>query len=92
MNNNKERDLKPSHRSKIEVLSCILKHSNPSSSMTAYKCEISSSQFDLFKDCLVDAGFLKVIKTQEEELFETTMKGKKFLNDYLRVKNLSVDL
>ena len=72
-------------------MACILENSNESSRKTRliYRCNLSLAQFNLYKDCLVEAGLLKV-STREDgaEIFETTEKGKEFLRDYKRIKSV----
>ena len=79
------------HRSRIDIMACILGNSNKSSRKTrlVYSCNLSLSQFNLYKDFLVEAGLLKVSKLENgKEIFETTMKGKEFLKDYAQIKGI----
>jgi len=72
-------------------MACILENSNETSRKTRliYRCNLSLSQFNLYKDCLVDAGLLRVSTRQDGvEIFETTKKGKAFLEDYERIKKI----
>jgi len=72
-------------------MACILENSNDSSRKTRliYRCNLSLAQFNLYKDCLVEAGLLKVSKREDGvEIFETTEKGKEFLRDYKKIKSI----
>jgi len=72
-------------------MACILENSNESSRKTRliYRCNLSLSQFNLYKDCLVETGLLKVSRREDGvEIFETTEKGKEFLRDYRKIKNI----
>jgi len=78
-------------RSRIDIIACILENSNRGARKTKliYKCNLSFSQFNLYKNCLVKAGLINVL-TQNDgiEIFETTEKGKEFLKDYRRIKDV----
>lgn len=78
------------HQGKLELISTILKNSNPSSPLKIINiCKMDFSEFDLYIDWLTEAGFLKVIRGHEEEvLLETTRKGKQFLKDYYKIRKI----
>ncbi len=72
-------------------MACILENSNETSRKTRliYRCNLSLSQFNLYRECLVEAGLLKVSKREDGvEIFETTKKGKNFLEDYKKIKKI----
>lgn len=73
----------------MDIMACILKNCNESARKTRllYGCNLSFLQFDLYKECLVEAGLLKV-STREDgvEIFKTTEKGKEFLGDCDQIK------
>lgn len=79
-----------SHRNRLETVACILKNSNGASRKTRliYTCNLSSGQFDLYKDFLVEASLLVSTSEESGEIFETTEKGRKFLADYQRIRRL----
>jgi len=75
----------------VEIMACILENSNETSRKTRliYRCNLSLSQFNLYRECLVEAGLLKVSKREDGvEIFETTKKGKNFLEDYKKIKKI----
>jgi len=77
-------------RSRIDIIACILKNSNGGARKTKliYRCNLSFSQFNLYKDYLINAGLLKVSKNDEgAEIFETTKRGMEFLRDYKKIKD-----
>jgi len=77
------------HRSRLDIMECILENSSEGKTSLIYRCNVSLSQFDLFKDCLVEAGLLKVSKLENGvETFETTEKGNEFLSDYKHIKSI----
>jgi len=72
-------------------MACILKSSIESSDKTRLmrECNLNFYQLNLFRDCLVEAGFLKVSKRNDGiEIFETTDRGKEFLRDHERIKGI----
>jgi len=78
-------------RSRVDIMACILENSNETSRKTRliYRCNLSLSQFNLYKDCLVKAGLLNVSRRGDGvEIFGTTDKGKNFLEDYKRIKKI----
>ena len=78
-------------RSRMDIIACILKHSCPRSRKTRiiYGCNLSFSQFNQYKDYLIETGFLKVSKLGDgTEIYQITDKGKEFLKDYEKIKNM----
>ncbi|MEM2464987.1 MAG: winged helix-turn-helix domain-containing protein, partial [Candidatus Bathyarchaeia archaeon] len=57
-------ELQFQQRSRIDIIACILECSNKSARKTKliYKCNLSFSQFNLYKNCLVKTGLLSVSK------------------------------
>lgn len=53
-----------------------------------YCCNLSSSQFDLYKEFLVETGLLNVSREHGVENFRATEKGNNFLRDYAKIKGL----
>jgi len=78
-------------RSRIDIMACILENSNDKSRKTRliYRCNLSLSQFNLYKDCLVETGLLDAARRGDGvEIFGTTDKGKEFLGDYRKIKSV----
>jgi len=78
-------------RSRFDIMACILENSNESSRKTRliYKCNLSLSQFNLYRDYLLEAGFLKASKGKNgKEIFETTEKGEEFLMGYGKISRI----
>jgi len=78
------------NRNRLDIMQCILENSSGSrKTRLIYRCNLSLSQFNIFKDCLVEAGLLKVSKLKNGvEIFETTEKGKEFLSDYKHLRSI----
>jgi len=79
------------HRSRMDIIACILENSNDRSRKTRiiYGCNLSLSQFNIYKDYMVETGLLETSRLEEGgEIFETTEKGKEFLKDYEKIKSL----
>ena len=77
-----------SQRSRIDIIACILKRSNHGSRKTRliYKCNLSMAQFKRYAECLIEGGLLtKYSGESGAEIYETSEKGKKFLEDYGRI-------
>jgi len=59
-----------------------------------YKCNLSFRQLQVYLDLLVDRGLLRRVsergKNEEAKLFETTKKGRAFLDAYRNIKVLLV--
>ncbi|MEM1582450.1 MAG: winged helix-turn-helix domain-containing protein [Candidatus Bathyarchaeia archaeon] len=78
-------------RSRIDIIACILENSNDGARKTRliYKCNLSFSQFNHYKDCLVDSGLLRVSNNEDgTEVFEVTERGREFLRDYKKIKSV----
>jgi len=76
-------------RSRVDIIACILEHSNRTSRKTRliYRCNLSLSQFKMYETCLIDAGLLTKTRSKNNiEIYETTEKGKRFLKDYEKIK------
>jgi len=80
----------PQRESRMDILESILKNSNKGSkdARLRYKCNLNLSTFNLYKDFLIETGFLKVSGEDGLEIFKTTDKGKQFLNDYRKIKSI----
>lgn len=79
----------PPRENRMDIIESILKNSNESSKKTRlrYKCNLNSSQFNLYKEFLVEAGLLNVFRREDGvEILETTEKGKQFLKEYVALK------
>jgi len=77
-------------RSRIDIIACILENSKGGSRKTKiiYKCNLSFSQFNLYRNYLAENGLLNVLELNDgAEIFEITDKGREFLKDYKRVKD-----
>ena len=78
-----------SKRSRMDIIACILEKSNEGSRKTRliYRCNLSLSLFNLYKEFLVETRLLKVSRREDGvRIFETTQKGKQFLEDYGKIK------
>lgn len=78
-------------RSRVDIIVCILENSNNGSRKTRliYECNLSVSQFNRYRDRLVEAGLLKTLRGEDgKKLLETTDKGREFLIDYGRIKDI----
>lgn len=81
----------PARRSRIEIIVCILGNSGRDSGMArlVQTCNLTSPQFNLYKDFLVESGLLEVSTTEGGvEIMETTMKGEQFLSEYREIEGL----
>ena len=78
-------------RNRIDTMACILKNSNDRSTRTRliHTCDLSSAEFDRFRESLVRASLLVSIVDDEGETCGTTEKGKEFLADYRGIRSLS---
>jgi predicted transcriptional regulator len=79
-----------SQRSRVDIMACVLENSNSSSRKTRliYRCNLSLSQFNMYADCLIEAELLEKHEREGIEIFETTKKGKDFLRDYEKIRNV----
>ena len=78
------------HRSRIDIMACILENSNGCSTKTRLidRCNLNPSNFDLYKNFLVETGLLNVSRRKDGvEIFETSEKCKEFLRDYAQIKS-----
>ncbi|MEM2938699.1 MAG: winged helix-turn-helix domain-containing protein [Candidatus Bathyarchaeia archaeon] len=78
-------------RSRIDIIACILENSNEGARKTKliYKCNLSFSQFNHYKDCLVESGLLRILNSDDgTEIFQITERGREFLRDFKRIKNV----
>lgn len=75
-------------RSRIDIMACILENSNESRKKSLMKrCDLSLSQFNMYEECLVKAGLLRVSRRERGvEILDTTEKGREFLVDYQKIK------
>lgn len=85
------------HRSRIDIIANILQVANEGVRKThiMYQCNLSFRQLQAYLDLLVDMGFLEsvALKTENQSdshLFETTRKGKAFIQAYHNLKALLV--
>jgi len=78
-------------RSRIEIMVCILGNSDPNSGKARLLqiCSLTSPQFNLYKNFLVESALLEVPTTEDVvEVLETTVKGKEFLREYREIEGL----
>ncbi len=77
-------------RSRVDIIACILRNSNESSRKTRliYRCNLSLSQFNMYAECLIHGGLLKKYLKQGVEVYEMTEKGRTFLKDYARIRDV----
>jgi len=85
------------HRSRIDIIANILQAATEGAKKThiMYQCNLSFRQLQAYLDLLVEMGFLEYItlKTERQsdsQLFETTRKGKAFIQAYHNLKALLV--
>jgi len=72
-----------------DIMACILESSNdsPSEERLIYRCNLNLSQLSLYRDYLVEAGFLKFSKQEDgEELLQATKNGREALIEYQKIK------
>lgn len=85
---------KPSflHRSRIEIMACILEKATKGVRKThvMYSCNLSFKQFQIYLDLLIDRDLINLQKTtkSEIELLKTTDEGCEFLKAYRKLKGL----
>ena len=78
-------------RSRVDIIACILSNSNDTSRKTRliYRCNLSLSQFNMYADCLIEGGLLdKHTAESGAVIYETTARGKSFLKDYSRIREV----
>lgn len=78
-------------RSRIGTMVCILGNSGRDSGMARLTqiCDLTSSQFDLYKGFLVESGLLEISSTENGvEVLRTTLKGGEFLREYGEIEGL----
>jgi len=86
-----EEKLRFLQRSRADIIASILENSHGGSRKTRliYRCNLSLSQFNLYKDFLVESGLLKVSRREDGiEIYETSEKAKIFLRDYKKIKQM----
>lgn len=78
------------HRSRIDIIGCILENAIGHSRKTnlIYKCNLSVGQCNLYLDLLTEAGLLRKNNPGSRVAFATTEKGKTFLKDYKKLKTI----
>jgi len=88
---NKANNNKFSNRSRIHITACILEKCNPKSRKTRiiYKCNLSLLQFNMYAKCLSEGELLRIYTEKNGfEFFETTKEGKRFLDDYRKIRRV----
>jgi len=85
------------HRSRIDIIANILQAANEGAKKThiMYQCNLSFRQLHAYLDFLVAMGFLKsiILKAENKDdslLFETTRKGRAFIQAYRNLRALLV--
>lgn len=81
------------HRSRIDIIANILRVSDGGSKKThiMYKCNLSFRQLHAYLNLLIDRKLLRKVEKKEssrQELYQTTPKGKAFLQAYKNIKKL----
>ena len=79
------------HRSRIEIMACILDNCKDGLSETILidRCNLSFSQFNLYKKALAETGLLTAYgQKKENDVFETTERGREFLKDFREIKSI----
>lgn len=81
------------HRSRTDIIANILGVSDGGAKKThiMYKCNLSFRQLHAYLNLLIDRRLLIKVERKEssrQELYETTSKGKSFLQAYKSIKAL----
>jgi len=81
------------HRSRIDIIANILYVARRGAKKThiMYKCNLSFKQLHTYLNLLMDRKLLKKVEQEEsnnKELYETTPRGKEFLQAYKSIKAL----
>lgn len=81
------------HRSRVDIIANILRVSDGGAKKThiMYRCNLSFRQLHAYLNLLVDRKLLRKVEQKEssrQELYETTSKGKAFLQAYKSIKTL----
>jgi predicted transcriptional regulator len=81
------------HRSRIDIIANILQVSNGGAKKThiMYRCNLSFRQLHAYLNLLIDRKLLRKVEKKEslrQELYETTPRGKAFLQAYKSIKAL----
>jgi len=81
------------HRSRIDIIANILHVSDGGAKKThiMYKCNLSFRQLHTYLNLLIDRKLLRKVgknESRRQELYETTSKGKAFLQSYKNIKAL----
>lgn len=81
------------HRSRIDIIANVLYVSFDGAKKThiMYKCNLSYKQLQIYLKLLDDRGLLKTIPEKNRNntsLYETTLKGRAFLDAYTAIKGL----
>lgn len=81
------------HRSRADIIANILVVSDGGAKKThiMYKCNLSFRQLHAYIDLLINRRLLRKLENKEssrQELYETTSKGKAFLQAYKKIKGL----
>jgi predicted transcriptional regulator len=81
------------HRSRIDIIANILTESDGGAKKThiMYRCNLSFRQLHVYIDLLINRKLLRKVEKKEssrQELYETTSKGKAFLQAYKSIKGL----
>lgn len=87
-----ESEARGPRRTRIEIMVCILGNSdrNSGTARLLQICDLTSPQFNLYKDFLAESGLLGVSTTEDGvEVLETTVKGEEFLKEYREIEGLN---
>lgn len=81
------------HRSRVDIIANILHVSGEGAKKThiMYQCNLSFRQLHAYLNLLIDRKLLRKVERKESsrrELYETTSKGRAFLQAYKRIKKL----
>jgi len=84
------------HRSRIDIIANVLRAALGGAKKThiMYKCNLSFRQLQVYLDLLIDRGLLRKVSesgsSKEAKLFETTKKGRAFLDAYRNLRVLLI--
>lgn len=84
------------HRSRIDIIANVLNVAVEGAKKThiMYRCNLSFRQLQVYLELLLDRGLLRKVSgsgnREEARLFETTKKGRAFLDAYGNIKVLLI--
>lgn len=79
-----------SQRSRFDIMACILESCKARAGeiRLMHTCKLGLSQFNLYRDFLVETGLLTASGQKSINAFQATEKGIEFLKDYEKIKKI----